>query len=85
MNSYNNKNHNNNINKNFNKTNLTKSGFDLIVIILVFNHIDVMFYVNIPTFQLKFDDYLNYPKQLSKNYLRQLPKTLLDTYLRQIS
>ena len=35
MNGYNNKNHNNNINKNFNKTNLTKSGFDLIVISLV--------------------------------------------------
>ena len=35
MNSYNNKNHNNNISKDFNKTNSTKSGFDLIVISLV--------------------------------------------------
>ena len=35
MNSYNNKNRNNNINKNYNKTNPTKSGFDLIVINLV--------------------------------------------------
>ena len=36
MNSYNNKNHNNNINNNYNKTNSTSSGFDLIVISLVF-------------------------------------------------
>ena len=35
MNSYNNKNHNNSINNNYNKTNSTKSGFDLIVISLV--------------------------------------------------
>ena len=36
MKSYNNKNHNNNINNNYNKTNSTLSGFDLIVINLVF-------------------------------------------------
>ena len=36
MNSYNNKNHNNNINNNYNKTNSTWSGFDLIVISLVY-------------------------------------------------
>ena len=36
MNSFNNKNHNNNINNTYNKTNSTQSGFDLIVINLVF-------------------------------------------------
>ena len=36
MNSYNNKNHNNSINNTYNKTNSTKSGFDLIVISLAF-------------------------------------------------
>ena len=36
MNSYNNKNHNNNINNNYNKSVSTQSGFDLIVISLVF-------------------------------------------------
>ena len=36
MNSYNNNNHNANINNNYNKTNSTQSGFDLIVIRLVF-------------------------------------------------
>ena len=37
----NNKNHNNNINNNYNKTNLTKSGFDIIVVISL---VDISFH-----------------------------------------
>ena len=42
MNSYNNKNHNNSINNNYNKTNSTKSGFDLIIISVVLFLFDKM-------------------------------------------
>ena len=56
MNSYNNKNHNNSINNNYNKTNSTKSGFDLIVISLVQNIAAYIARVSCQRYFLNFDE-----------------------------